>query len=140
MSGKILEGRVLWRALLVSYLGLLGFLSLNPWVRPESTPGALSPDKLEHALAYGILAVSIYFSLASHAGCYRNCSFCAWSTAVGSAVSVGVFIEIAQGLFTSSRSGSIGDAAANAAGAMFGCIIFLVGKSFIRQIKVRHGS
>jgi len=95
-----------WRALLGIYLSVLGFLSLNPWIRPASGNGSLAPDKVSHALAYGGLSIIIYFCLAKS----RNGVVCStarnWLTAIVVAVLIGVLIEIAQTLFVPNRTGS----------------------------------
>lgn len=110
-------------AILVVYLSTLGFLSLNPWIRPVSTGGAFSPDKIDHALAYGGLAVVIYFCLPRLRKDARRPSP-AWLVAVGLATLIGIVMEIAQSLFTVNRSGSLEDAAVNVLGAVLGYIIF----------------
>lgn len=114
----------LWQLMFAGYMLVLGFLSLNPWVRPVSTPSAFSPDKLDHALAYGGLVIIVYLSLAGSSLRFRNCAQCAWSAALTIAVIIGILIEIAQGMFTTSRTASVGDAVANACGALVGYIAF----------------
>lgn len=114
--------------ILAGYLLVLGFLSLNPWVRPASTATVFSPDKLAHVLAYGGLAIILYSYLAGQPGRFRNCSPCAWMAALAGSASIGILIEIAQGLFVAGRAGSLGDAAANVLGAVLGYAVFLVVK------------
>lgn len=117
-----------WHAVLVLYLLVLLFLSLNPWLRPTSTASLLSPDRLDHALAYGGLAVILYLCLQkSIIDSGRS-----WIAALLTAISVGVLIELAQTLFTHHRSGSFADAAANAIGAGLGYMVFRLFKFIAR--------
>lgn len=109
-----------WYAMLTLYLLVLLFLSLNPWLRPASTASLLSPDRLDHALAYGGLAVILYL-------CLQNSiidSGSAWIVALLAAIAAGILIELAQTLFTPHRSGSFADAVANAIGAGLGYMAF----------------
>jgi VanZ family protein len=99
-------------------------MSLNPWLRPETMASAFSPDKLGHALGYGVLVVLVYYFLVNIGGRFRNCSPCAWSAALAIAVCFGILVEIAQGLFTTSRTPSVADAVANACGALAGYLGF----------------
>lgn len=111
-----------WRWLLGAYLLVLAFLSLNPWLRPESTGELIAADKLDHALAYGGLAVLIYLCFAPPR-CMRTR---VW--ALAGAMLAGVAIEVGQSLFTSSRSGSVEDVVANAIGALAGLVVFRFGE------------
>lgn len=113
--------------MLVAYLLALGFLSLNPWIRPASTGGTFSSDKIDHALAYGGLAVGIYFCLPGPRKDGRH-GLPAWMVAVGATTLIGIIMEISQTLFTVNRSGSLEDAAVNALGAVLGYVIFQVVK------------
>lgn len=117
--------RKLLYAALAAYLLVLGFLSLNPWSRPPSRPGIFSPDKIAHGIAYGGLAIAFYCFLARSRigkGPWRTG---AWGMAIGASALVGALLEIAQGLLTSTRSGSLGDAVANLVGAVVGSAVFL---------------
>lgn len=109
-----------WYAVLALYLLVLLFLSLNPWLRPASDASLLSPDKLDHALAYGGLAVILYLCLRKNIADFRN----AWIAALLAAIAAGALIELTQALFTHHRSGSFADAAANAIGAGLGYMAF----------------
>lgn len=129
---QLANGGILY-TMLAAYMLALGFLSLNPWVRPTATAGAFSPDKLAHAVAYAGLAILLYYSLASRAGRLRNCSSCAWTAALAISVLIGILIEIAQALFVAGRAGSAGDAAANAIGAMLGYAAFRLVKYFVPE-------
>lgn len=111
-------------AALGGYLAVVSFLSLNPWVRPVSEAGMLSPDKLDHALVYGGLTVIVYFFLRTWRGVNGRRSLWAWPWAIGAATLIGILIEIAQSLFTANRTGSVEDAVANAIGAVLGFLAF----------------
>ncbi|MDX8400430.1 MAG: VanZ family protein [Gallionellaceae bacterium] len=113
-----------WYAILACYLLVLGFLSLNPWIRPVSTNEISSPDKLSHAFAYGGLTIIIFLCFAqSRHGNFRN-SARTWIAAISIAVLFGVAIELAQSLFTVNRAGSLEDAIANAIGAGLGYVAY----------------
>ncbi len=108
--------------MLALYVLALLFLSLNPWLRPASTGALLSPDRLDHALAYGGLAVILFL-------CFRTILInpdSAWIAALLAAIATGILIEFAQTLFAHHRSGSFADAAANAVGAGLGYMAFRV--------------
>lgn len=116
--------RKFWYAVLACYLLLLGFLSLNPWVRPVSTNEILSPDKLEHALAYGGMSIIVFFCLASSRSGYWCDTLRAWVVALSVSMLIGILVEIVQSLFTSNRTGSVEDAVANAIGAVLGYVFY----------------
>ena len=107
--------------LLGGYLLTLGFLSLNPWIRPETRPGVLSPDKFDHAFAYAGLCTMLYLALRAYP-LRRDGQ--AWAAALLGATVIGILVEIAQGLFTTNRTPSLDDAIANAIGAVCGFIGF----------------
>lgn len=107
-----------WRVIVLAYLTVLSFLSLNPWLRPKDSGGAFSPDKIDHAIAYAGLAIVIYLCL------FPPRQPRAWVFAVAGATSTGILIEVAQSLFTTNRSGSVDDAVANAVGALLGFVLF----------------
>jgi len=114
----------LWYAILICYLFILGFLSLNPWLRPTSTNDVASPDKLSHAFAYGGLAIILFFCLSLSR--YWNSRFrnYTWLLAFSIAVLFGIAIEVCQSLCTLNRTGSVEDALANAFGAGFGYVVY----------------
>lgn len=113
-----------WYTVLVCYLSILGFFSLNPWIKPASTDSAFSPDKLDHAIAYGGLAIITFFCLTKPSCKYTNNISRAWIASLIIAVLIGILIEIAQGLFTYNRTGSTEDAVANAIGALLGYVAY----------------
>ena len=107
-------------AVLACYLLVLGFFSLNPWIRPTSTENVFSPDKIDHAIAYGGLAIIIFFCFAKLHNRYITSTSRAWIAALVTSVLIGILVEIAQSLFTYNRTGSVEDAVANAMGAALG--------------------
>jgi VanZ family protein len=133
LGRRWLSGSRIRYTMLAAYLLALGFLSLNPWVRPGGTDDIFSPDKLAHVIAYAGLVILLYFSLASRAGKFRNCSPCAWMAALAISVLIGILIEIAQALFVAGRAGSVGDAVANTIGAMLGYAAFRLVKYFVPE-------
>ena len=118
-----------WYAMLTVYLLALLFLSLSPWLRPASTTSLLSPDKIDHALAYGVLVVILFL-------CFKKTiinSKSAWIAALLAAIAVGILIELAQTLFAHHRSGSLADAMANAIGAGLGYMTFRLFKFIVHD-------
>ena len=114
----------LWYAVLLCYLSALLFLSLNPWVRPAAGDDLLSPDKLEHALAYGGLAIMVFVCLVRWRNGPIGGTAQAWIAALLFSVLVGGMVEIAQTVFTPNRTGSVADALANAVGASLGFVAY----------------
>lgn len=127
---QTIRGKQFWYVVLALYLLVLLFLSLNPWVRPASGAAPLmSPDKFDHVLAYGGLAVIHYL-------CFQKSiidSGRAWIAALLAAIVIGILIELAQTLFTHHRSGSFADAVANAIGAGLGYMAFHLFKFIVRD-------
>jgi len=113
-----------WRAVFICYLLVLGFLSLNPWFRPASNVDFLSPDKVDHALAYSGLAILVFLSINRPCIEYKRAASGKWMVAILIAVTVGILLEAAQSLFTELRNGSVADASANTVGAIFGCVAY----------------
>lgn len=113
-----------WYAALVVYLAALSVLSLNPWLRPVSRADLFSPDKIDHALAYGGLSILLYFCLSRSRRERVPSDLSIWGAAIGVAVLVGVLLEVCQSLFTRNRAGSVVDAIANAIGALVGYAFF----------------
>lgn len=131
-----------WYAVLACCLVVLGFLSLNPWFRPASREGIFSPDKLEHALAYGGVAIIAFLclttarngSMASQASMHNTAR--AWITALSFSALVGIAMEFAQSLLTVNRTGSVADAIANAIGAALGFVAYQAVKTI--RAKIAH--
>lgn len=114
-----------WYAALACYLLVLGFLSLNPWVRPASRDEIFSPDKVEHALAYGGLAIIVFFCLIKSRNDYIRNTARAWIAAMFISALIGILLEVAQSLFIYNRTGSVEDSVANAIGAGLGYVAYL---------------
>lgn len=107
-------------------------MSLNPWVRPVSTSHPFSPDKLDHALAYGGFSLVVFFCLEKLRKGHARVTAHLWAVAISIATLIGMLIEIAQSLFTSNRMGSVEDAVANAIGATLGCLVYFIAR-YIRE-------
>jgi VanZ family protein len=112
-----MEVSVLFKCLLLSYLIILGFLSLNPWVLPDPEPaiGFISWDLLDHAAAYGLLSVLMMIALRRQ---YRP--LIVTSIVISVSSMIGVLFEYGQYWLTSTRHFSVYDAAANIFGAVLG--------------------
>ncbi|HZX31377.1 MAG TPA: VanZ family protein [Rhodocyclaceae bacterium] len=123
-----------WYAVLACYLAVLLFLSLNPSIRPATTSGFLSPDKIAHAIAYGGLAILTFICLTKSREDFGRRTGRTWGVAVAMAASVGGLIEVAQALFTRNRTGSLDDALANALGAVIGCVVYLAAKRLLARV------
>lgn len=106
--------------ILLLYIAILAFLTLNPWIHPDSRPivGSIPWDKFDHAIAYGLLACLT-------ASCFRFYPqkwvlflivflICSW---------VGLFFEYCQLWFTATRAFSLEDAIANVVGVIFGLLL-----------------
>ena len=108
------------RVLLV-YVGSLVFLSLNPWLRPDSDTamGYIAWDKIDHAVAYCIfsfLFMSAYkYHKQSGMDSFMVLLICSL---------VGILLEYCQLWFTSNRQFSYEDAGANALGGLIGLALF----------------
>lgn len=103
-------------SLLIGYLFALGFLSLNPWLLPDSRRAfdlMITWDMIDHAIAYGFLTVLLLPVL-------RDRSRWAWSILLAVLVSstIGLSMELGQFWLTSTRQFSWHDAYANAVGSM----------------------
>jgi VanZ family protein len=123
-----------WYMILAVYMLILGFLSLNPWVLPTSTESVFSPDKLDHAAAYGGLIVIVFFCLVRSQSHLNNKKPFTWAMSLLIVVMIGVSIEIAQSLFTTNRTGSIEDAVANSIGACIGLLVFHILKYIYSKV------
>ena len=126
-----------WYAILACYLCVLGFLSLNPWIRPVSTDEIFSPDKLDHAFAYGGLSIITFFCLAHSRKEYVRSTGRVWITAMIISTLIGILIEVAQSLFTYNRTGSVEDAVANAVGAGIGCLSYHLVKYMMNLLAMK---
>jgi VanZ family protein len=89
------------------------WLSLAPHP-PLPKTGLLSWDKAQHAMAYAVLALLGGWALEPLMGNGLR----AWRRGAAIAILYGVLLEMAQMLLTRSRSAQIGDAVADAVGAL----------------------
>jgi len=107
--------------ILLIYIVILAFLSLNPWLHPDSSPaiGAIAWDKLDHSAAYGGLSVLLMWTYKNHHQ-QGLVSLSVWLA--GSMI--GTLFEYCQLWFTSTREFSYYDAAANVFGALVGVLLF----------------
>lgn len=107
-----------WLALL-SWGGFILWLSLMP--SPPAAPGILGWDKLQHFLAYGLLALLIARVLeCRRAGANRHAWWQAWLVAV----LFGLLLELLQGSMRYGRSAEWPDLIADALGALLACVLF----------------
>lgn len=106
---------------ITAYVALLFFLSLNPWILPDSskTVGFFSWDLFHHAGAYGLLSILLMRALQR-----RSRPLTLSLVVVLASGALGIFLEFAQLWFTTTRSFSWFDAAANAFGAILGSSAF----------------
>ncbi len=103
------------------FLIILGFLSLNPWLRPDSTQavGFITWDLLDHAAAYSLLSILMMLAFRQQGRPWLMASI-----VIPAAGLIGVLFEYCQYWFTVSRQFSFFDAAANVCGAVLGVIVF----------------
>ncbi len=108
------------RVLLI-YVSILTFLSLNPWLRPDSSSamGYIPWDKIDHAIAYGTLSFLFISEYKPH-----KRSGVATSIVLLSCSLVGLLLEYCQHWFTSTRQFSYEDVIANALGGLIGLALF----------------
>lgn len=111
---------MLFKLLLLSYLIILGFLSLNPWVLPDPKPamGVITWDLLDHAIAYGLLSILMMIALRQQPRPLVMTSIVVLASSL-----VGVLFEYGQYWLTSTRQFSFYDAVANAFGAVLGVAV-----------------
>ena len=107
--------------ILVVYLVILAFLSLNPWLHPDpsSAIGNIAWDKIDHTAAYCGLSLLLLLT-------YRQHPQLRWISVIVLLASalIGVLFEYCQLWFTSTRQFSYDDALANVFGAVLGVILF----------------
>lgn len=106
---------------LLLYLVILGFLTLNPWLRPDSNLaiGFIPWDLLDHAVAYGLLSVLMMLAFRQ-----KDCPWVMTSLVILASSLLGVLFEYCQYWFTVNRQFSFFDAVANVCGAVLGVIVF----------------
>ena len=118
--------------LLSVYLMVVGFLSLNPWLRPDTrrAVGVITWDLVDHVAAYGILTI-----LFLHTVRWRLKKPTMTLILVLASSVTGVLFEFCQHWFTSTRQFSLLDGAANVLGAVAGAIIFWSIRSMVRRVR-----
>lgn len=106
--------------LLLIYLIILGFLSLNPWLLPDSklAMGFIAWDLLDHAAAYGLLSVLMTIAFRQQCRPLMMTSIVILTSSL-----IGVLFEYGQYWFTSTRQFSFYDAVANVFGAVLGMAV-----------------
>ena len=116
----------------VFWAGIICWLSLTS--TPPLIQGPLGWDKLQHAAAYALLAVSIAQYLQIHcadswkAGFYAACL----------AIVYGGLMEIMQLAMQTGRLADWNDLVADAVGSVAGCVIFRQAKVLILQHHARN--
>lgn len=113
--------RMFFKWLWLYFLIILGFLSLNPWLRPDAAQavGFITWDLVDHAAAYSLLSVLMMFAFRQ-----QDRTLVMASIVIPAASLSGVFFEYCQYWFTVSRQFSFFDAVANVCGAVLGVIVF----------------
>lgn len=106
---------------LVIYLVILAFLTLNPWIHPDSSPISdfISWDKIDHSIAYCIMSLwlmSVYS--------FRSRQLAVALMAFLTSSLTGLFFEYLQLWFTSTREFSYLDVMANVFGAALGVMLY----------------
>ncbi len=116
------------RLLLFLYFATLTFLTLNPWIRPDSSPavGNIYWDKIDHATAYALLAGLMLLAFKFCKPLWLYAIFVLLITS-----SIGLFLEFCQLWLTSNRMFSYEDAYANVFGALLGVTLFCCYRAFV---------
>ena len=114
---------------LIFYLLVLSFLSLNPWLLPDSKQavGAITWDLIDHFAAYGLFSILIMSVLKT-----KNLKTTLFTILISSLT--GILFEFGQHYLTSNRQFSLLDAVANIAGALLGVAIFWCIQFFYKRI------
>ncbi len=109
-----------WK-LLALYLAILSFLSLNPWLLPDSKQaiGAITWDFIDHFAAYALLSILMMSVFKLEKTSLKTTVFVILISS-----SIGILFECGQYWLTSTRQFSLFDALANVAGALLGVMIF----------------
>lgn len=108
--------------LLLIYLVIICFLSLNPWLLPGSgrVIGFVTRDMLDHAAAYNGLSLLMLMSLKK----WQQPAAVKIFVVLVSCGSIGILLEYCQYWFTSTRHFSFHDIIANIFGAALGLFCF----------------
>jgi len=117
--------------LFIAWGFLISWLSLTP-TPPRIEHYLFGWDKFQHVVAYGVFTLLAGWAF----GCFPVEDRRRWLRAVIAAVIFGGLIEIAQGMFTKTRTADIGDLLADTVGAVFAYWIFRV----FRGVRVRIAS
>ena len=107
----------------MSYLLALGFLSLNPWLLPDSHRAfdlMITWDLIDHTIAYGFLTVLLLSVVLRD----RKRRFWIIALAVLASSTIGLSIELGQFWLTSTRQFSSHDVFANTIGSSIGGLMF----------------
>lgn len=107
--------------------GIVFWLSLIP-SPPVPKTGILSWDKFQHAVAYGLLTIFAFNWYASLSPLWRRLLLAAVT-----AVMFGALMEMAQGMFTTSRSAEMGDLLADAVGAAAACAVTVAARHLYKS-------
>jgi VanZ family protein len=107
--------------LLILYIIIVVFLSLNPWLKPDSSEafGFLTWDMIAHAGAYGGLAMVLMLALIR-----RGTGLTITALVILVCGLSGILMEYCQSWFTITRQLSMHDAVANFMGAVLGATAF----------------
>jgi VanZ family protein len=107
--------------LLILYIAIVIFLTLNPWLRPDSSAaiGFLTWDMIAHAGTYGVLSIVLMLALIR-----RGRGLTITAMVIVACGLSGVFLEYCQAWFTTTRQLSLHDATANFLGAILGATAF----------------
>jgi VanZ family protein len=107
---------------LVAYIFLICWLSLTP-TPPQIENDFFGWDKMQHAAAYGVFTLMAGWAF----GTFSNDLTRRWRLAVLATVIFGGFMEIVQGLFTTTRTAEWGDLLADLVGAActYGLVMIL---------------
>jgi VanZ family protein len=106
--------------LLINFV-ILVFLSLNPWLHPDSSQaiGNIAWDKVDHLAAYCLLSLLFLSTYRRHKHQWVVSLFTLITCSL-----VGILLEYSQLWFTFTRQFSYYDAIANSLGAVLGVTLF----------------
>ena len=116
---KIAKNSKMW--ILLIYLVMLAFLSLNPWLMPDphQSVGIITWDKIDHGVAYCLLSfLLMLIDKLPKSLVVSSCIVLLTSSLLG------VLLEFCQNWFTLNRQFSYQDAVANVFGAFLGVALY----------------
>jgi len=98
------------------------------WLSLTASPpvlgtGLLAWDKFQHAASFGLLTLLGYHAF-TRLSSFRQRMICAAALSV----LFGAMVEVAQGLFTTTRTAEAGDLAADIVGAATACAVIVCGR------------